>query len=175
MLMVISILCLVLLLTGCTAKYSRVKQLCQYNESLIFYRITDGKDTCLVCNFRETPYEILNIRLMDRETFKKEFFKKILNNDVIEVSEILFCKQQKHCSISIDSATNALYNHYGLDSLLNYLYQYPMNQLYKDNSDAFYWSAYLLWQNDIDVALDDEIYWWYIDCDGYRFSNYTLK
>lgn len=171
--MVISTMCLAFLLQGCTTKYSRVKQLCQYDESLIFYSITDGKDTCLVCNFRETPYEVLNIKIMNQDRFNRIFFRKILNDEIIEVSETLFYRQKKHCSISVDSTINALYDNYGLDSLLNYLYEYPLNQLSKDNPIAFHWAAYLLWQNEIDVTLDDEIYWWFIDYDGYRI--YSIK
>ena len=159
--LMISTLCCVFLLQGCTTKQSRLKQLCQGSESLIFYNITDGKDTCLVCSFCDFPYEELNIKVLDRESFDLCFFKKILNDEVIEVSEAYYQEQKPYHVVPVD-AISALYDNYGLDGLLSYLNKYPIHQLSKDNPAAFDWAAYLLWKNGIDVALGDEVYQWYI-------------
>ena len=71
-------------------------------------------------------------------------------------------KENPKNSDSLNSINN-LYETYGLDSLLKYLEEYPINQLHKDDQDSFDWSAYLLWQNNIYVSLDGEVNYWYID------------
>jgi hypothetical protein len=90
------------------------------------------------------------------------FLTKVLHNEIIEVSEE-FLQQRKPYSIKPVESINNLYETYGLDSLLKYLEEYPINQLRKDDLDSFDWSAYLLWQNNIYVSLDGEVYYWYIN------------
>lgn len=131
-------------------------------ETVIFYNITDGNDTCLVSNYLDCAYEELNIKVVDRQSFDSYFLTKVLHNEMIEVSEE-YLQQQKPYSIKPVESINNLYETYGLDSLLKYLEEYPINQLRKDDLDSFDWSAYLLWQNNIYVSLDGEAYYWYID------------
>ena len=136
--------------------------------TLIFYNISDGNDTCLVCGFSNTPYMQLNIKIIDEATFETFFLNKVVNGEIINVSETYY-QETKRYSITSQNEINALYSEFGIDSLLNYAYDYPINQLYKDDRRSFDWVAYLLWKNNIYISLDDEIYWWFIDKDGYRY------
>jgi hypothetical protein len=100
--------------------------------------------------------------IVDWQSFDSYFLTKVLHNEIIDVSEE-FLQQRKPYSIKPVESINNLYETYGLDSLLKYLEEYPINQLRKDDLDSFDWSAYLLWQNNIYVSLDGEVYYWYID------------
>ena len=131
-------------------------------QTLIFYNITDGNDTCLVSGYHDWAYEELNIKVVDRQSFDSYFLTKVLHNEIIEVSEE-YLQKEKPYSIKPVESINNLYETYGLDSLLKYLEEYPINQLHKDDPDSFDWSAYLLWQNNIYVSEDGEVYYWYID------------
>ena len=137
-------------------------QSARFWQTVIFYNITDGNDTCLVSGFHDWAYEELNIKVVDRQSFDSYFLTKVLHNEIIEVSEE-YLQQQKPYSIKPVESINNLYETYGLDSLLKYLEEYPIDQLHKDDLDSFYWGAYLLWQNNIYVAEDGEVYYWYID------------
>lgn len=158
---------IIIFIAGCTPTInSRIKKF-RNRQTLIFYNITDGKDTCIVLNFLDCAYDELNIKFVDWQTFDSYFLKKVLNNDVIEVSEEYLQKERPY-SIKPVESISGLYENYGLDSLLNYLEEYPINQLHKDDKASFDWAAYLLWQNGIYVSLYEEVYYWYIDYDGYR-------
>ena len=137
-------------------------QSARFYQTLIFYNITDGNDTCLVAGFHDCAYEKLNIKVVDRQSFDSYFLTKVLHNEIIEVSEE-YLQKEKPYSIKPVESINNLYETYGLDSLLKYLEEYPINQLHKDDPDSFDWSAYLLWQNNIYVSEDGEVYYWYID------------
>lgn len=162
-LLVISIIVsIILFITGCTPTIdSNVKRF-QTRQTLIFYNITDGIDTCLVSTFLDCAYDKLNIKIDDWQTFESHFLQKALHNDVIEVSEE-YLQEERLYSIKPVESISGLYETYGLDSLLNYLDEYPINQLQKDDRYAFEWAAYLLWQNGIYVSLSQEVYYWYID------------
>ncbi len=136
-------------------------------QTLIFYRISDGNDTCLVCGFSNTPYMRLNIKILDEYVFNTYFLNKVMSDEIIDVSESYY-QETKRYSITPQNEIDALYNNYGIDSLLNYAYNYPINNLFKEDPKSFDWVAYLLWRNNIYVSVDDEIYWWFIDKDGYR-------
>ena len=137
-------------------------QSARFYQTLIFYNITDGNDTCLVSGYHDWAYEELNIKVVDRQSFDSYFLTKVLHNEIIEVSEE-YLQKEKPYSIKPVESINNLYETYGLDSLLKYLEEYPIDQLHKDDLDSFYWSAYLLWQNNIYVSLEEEVYYWYID------------
>ncbi|MBR3564951.1 MAG: hypothetical protein IKN91_01290 [Paludibacteraceae bacterium] len=140
----------------------------QNNDCLIFYHITDLKDTCLISYLLVDVYYNLNIKILDEQTFYYHFMNKVFNGDIIEVSEDYYQKNEQYKINSVDAIDN-IYNNYGLDSLLNYMYKYPINQLLKDDLAAFDWGTYILWQNGIYVSLDDETNMWYINADGYRW------
>ena len=105
-------------------------------HTLIFYNITDGNDTCLVLNFLDCTYEELNIKVVDWQSFDSYFLTKVLHNEIIEVSEE-YLQKQKPYSIKPVESINNLYETYGLDSLLKYLEEYPINQLHKDDQDVY--------------------------------------
>jgi len=134
------------------------------HETLVFFRITDGKDTCLVLDFLDSFEERLNIKGLDQESFDANYSMKILNNEVIEVPEEYYSEEKKYCVTPVDTITT-LYNNYGIYNFVYYLHQYPINKLAKEDKASFNWAAYLLWQNGIYVSLDEEVYYWYIDLD----------
>lgn len=116
----------------------------------------------------DAAYYELNLKVLDRKSFNFWLMKKIQNNEIIEVSDEYYQEQLKYAVYPMDKITN-LYANYGIDSFVNYLYHYPINQLYREDPKSFDWASYLLWQNDIHVALDHEAVWYYIDMDGYRY------
>lgn len=153
---------IILFITGYTPDMDSQSERFRNHQTLIFYNITDGNDTCLVLNFLDCAYEELNIKVVDWQSFDSYFLTKVLHNEIIEVSEE-YLQKEKPYSIKPVESINNLYETYGLDSLLKYLEEYPINQLHKDDQDSFDWSAYLLWQNNIYVSLDGEVDYWYID------------
>lgn len=153
---------IILSVAGCTPTIdSQIKRF-RDRQTLIFYNITDGNDTCLVLNFLDCVYDELNIKVVDWQTFDSYFLTKVLHNDVIAVSGEYLQKELPYSIKPVESISD-LYENYGLDSLLNYLEEYPINQLHKDDKASFDWAAYLLWQNGIYVSLDWEVLYWYID------------
>ena len=153
---------IILSIAGCTPTIdSQIKRF-RDRQTLIFYKITDGNDTCLVLNFLDCAYDELSIKVVDWQTFDSYFLRKVLHNEIIEVSEEYLQKERLY-SIKPVESINELYENYGLDSLLNYLEVYPLNQLHKDDKASFDWAAYLLWKNDIYVSLSEEVNYWYID------------
>ncbi len=153
---------IILSIAGCTPTIdSQIKKF-RDRQTLIFYKITDGNDTCLVLNFLDCAYDELSIKVVDWQTFDSYFLRKVLHNEIIEVSEEYLQKERLY-SIKPVESINELYENYGLDSLLNYLEVYPLNQLHKDDKASFDWAAYLLWKNDIYVSLSEEVNYWYID------------
>ncbi len=161
--MVISIIVgIILSIAGCTPSIdSQIKRF-RDRQTLIFYNITDGNDTCLVLNFLDCAYDELNIKVVDQREFDSYFLKKVLHDEVIEVSKEYIQKERPYRIKPVESISG-IYENYGLDSLLNYLEEYPINQLHKDDKASFDWAAYLLWQNGIYVSLDWEVVYWYID------------
>lgn len=148
----------------------KVKKFREY-ETLVFFRITDGKDTCLVLDFLDSFEERLNIKGLNQESFDANYSMKILNNEVIEVPEDYYREEKKYCVTPVEAVT-ALYNNYGIYNFVYYLDQYPINKLSKEDMASFYWAAYLLWQNGIYVSLAEEINYWYID---YSYKSTQIK
>ena len=137
----------------------------RYKETILYYNITDGKDTCLQVSCLAGEYYAWNIKVLSQEIFDYLFIKKVLNNDIIEVSEKYYKEYEPYRLRPVD-IINDIYDNHGLDSLLNYLDNYPINQLYRHDNKSFYWAAYILWQNNIHVSLDTEVFYWYIDYEG---------
>lgn len=144
---------------------SRIENFCD-RQTLAFYYITNGKDTCLMSGFIDALYYQLNIKI-DESIFYEYIGEKVFNNGVITLSEDFYQEEEKY-KITPNEKISNLYYEYGIDSLLKYLDKYPINKLAKDDMNAFDWSAYLLWQNNIYISLDHDVLWWYIDYDGYR-------
>ena len=159
-LLVISIIILCLLIRMSMFK-DKVEDF-RYKETILFYNITNGNDTCLVVGSLACDYYTLNIKVLDQKTFDYHFMRKVLNKEVIEVSEKYYKENEPYCLIPVD-AINDIYDNHGVDSLLIYLDNYPINQLYRYDIKSFYWAAYILWENDIYVSLDTEVFYWYID------------
>ena len=59
----------------------------RFYQTLIFYNITDGNDTCLVLNFLDYTYEELNIKVVDWQSFDSYFLTKVLHNETPDVFE----------------------------------------------------------------------------------------
>ena len=134
----------------------------RYKEIILYYNITDGKDTCLHVTCLAGEYYAQNIKLLNQHTFDYLFMKKVLNNDVIEVSEKYYKECEPYRLTPVDTI-NDIYDNHGLDSLINYLDVYPINTLYRYDRKSFFWAAYILWKNHIYVSLDTEVFYWYID------------
>ena len=54
---------IILFITGYTPDMDSQRE--RFYQTLIFYNITDGNDTCLVLNFLDCTYEELNIKVVD--------------------------------------------------------------------------------------------------------------
>lgn len=133
-------------------------------QTLVFCRITDGKDTCLVGGFLDSFYDRLNIKDLNQESFDANYSTKILHNEVIDVSEECYRNEQPSCITPIDTISK-LYNNWGIYNFLYYMEKYPINQLFKEDIDSFIWASYLLWQNGVYVSLSEEENYWYINYD----------
>lgn len=159
-----SIVIIVCSFTNCSRTMDAKIKNIRSKSTLIFYSITDKKDTCIVIDFLDSSYNKLNIKVVDCKTFDSYFMKKVLNNEVIEVSEEYYRKEKKYRLTPVN-AIDEIYTNNGLDSLLNYLNKYTINRLQRDDIVSFKWAAYILWQNDIYISLDNEISYFYIDED----------
>lgn len=109
-------------------------------------------------------YDALNIKVLDQKTFDYHFMRKVLNKEVIKVSEKYYKENEPYRVTPVDAISN-IYNKYGLDSLLNYLDEYPITRLHNFDMASFKWATYILWQNDIYVSSDTESVYYYIDYD----------
>ena len=89
-------------------------------QAVFFYHITDGKDTILIQDILLSVEDDMNFKVLDWKIFEYHFMKKILNNEIIEVSEE-YMQQQKPYSLKPIDAIDNLYNNHGVDSLVNYL------------------------------------------------------
>lgn len=164
-LLVISSLSIVLLcITFFLSRFNNTVEKFRVSETRIFYSITNGQDTCLVMDCLSWAYDALNIKVLDQNTFDTYFMKKVFNDDVIEVSEKYYKEEEPYRVTPVDAISN-IYNKYGLDSLLNYLDEYPITRLHNFDMASFKWATYILWQNDIYVSSDTESVYYYIDYD----------
>lgn len=166
--MVISVLFIVsLLLCACNNSRSRATiidpqiKMLRDRQTLVFYTLTDGKDTCLLCDFLDSFYERLKSQNLNQESFDAYYSMKVLNNEVIDVSKEYYEEQKRLSIIPVDTISK-LFENYGIINFVYYLDSYPINKLSKDDVDSFIWAAYLLWQNNYYVSLADELNYWYI-------------
>jgi hypothetical protein len=137
-------------------------------QAVFFYHITDGKDTILIQDILLSVEDDMNFKVPDWKIFEYHFMKKILNNEIIEVSEE-YMQQQKPYSLKPIDAIDNLYNNHGVDSLVNYLNEKSsviymdlnnLNSLFNIDKASFRWAIYLLWKNGIYVSFDEDV--WHI-------------
>ena len=55
------------------------------------------------------------------------------------------------------------YNECGLEGLEHYVENSPLVIFEKAEQEAFEWAAYILWENNISVSIDDESASWYVE------------
>jgi len=131
-------------------------------HTLIFLSVTDKKDTCKIGTSPSSLYYELNIKCMSELDFDEYINDVIEKNQVLVVSDsyFLLCKEN---SITRSDIVDSMYNECGLEGLEHYVENCPLVIFAKADQEAFMWAAYLLWENNIRISIDDEDASWYID------------
>ena len=130
-------------------------------DTLIFLNVTNGEDTCLTWTFPSSLYYELNIKCMSELDFYEYIEDAIEKKQALVVSDDYFLMCQEE-SITRSNIADSIYNEYGLVGLEHYIENSPLVISAKADQEAFEWAAYLLWENNIRVSIDDEDASWYV-------------
>lgn len=128
-------------------------------HTLIFLNVTNEHDTCMIETSPGSLYYELNIKCMSELDFY-EYIEEIINKkQVLVVSDSYFPLCQEEIITRSDIA-DSIYNECGLEGLVYYIEHSPLVIFAKADQEAFTWAAYLLWDNNIRVSIDDESASW---------------
>lgn len=153
----IIIISLCLLICSCANQHWNKLGLCP----LIFINISNGEDTCLICTDPCSLYYELNIKCMSQRDFNKSIGRIIEKKQVMVVSDSYFLARQDD-TITYDAIADSIYMQYGLKGLEDYVEKKSLI-LAEGDKDTFLWAAYILWNNNMWIAVSDEDASWYIE------------
>lgn len=100
-------------------------------------------------------YYQLNIKCISDQDFYDYIDETIEKKRALVLSDSYFLLCQEDRIVRSDIA-DCIYNEYGLEGLKHYIEDSPLVISAKADQEAFEWSAYILWQNNIRVTIDDE-------------------
>ena len=98
---------------------------------------------------------------MSEWNFYRFIEKTIENDQVLVVSNSYFLMREDYKTLR-NATADSIHREYGLEGLERYVENYPPI-LVEGDKEAFLWAAYILWENNIFVADDDESASWYIE------------
>lgn len=129
-----------------------------YNESLIIIPICNGRDSVYCCTLPRSFYYRVGIYLFTEEEFSKRLYKRIVENDFIQVSDSVFMeiKNEKEI-VKEDEEVLKVYKTQGILKVLEkYTNQYgkmPRETTSRDTKNYIYYLAFI---NHIYFYWEDE-------------------
>jgi len=118
-------------------------------------------DSILCCLSSHSLYEMMNIKIVPEDSFKEELFHNISQQKTITVDSILFEKLNRIARVDVDSVMLNLYNHKGINGVLNESLDsfgaiYYTSNTSKERYKKVRYIIYLSFINEIYFYWDDE-------------------
>ena len=153
----ILLMLLMFLLVSCINKEVGI-----HPDTLIFLSVTNKQDTCVIGRSPNSLYQQLNIKCMSEHDFYDCIDETIKKKRALVVSDsyFLLCQEDR---ITRSDIADSIYNECGLEGLEHYVENSPLVIFEKAEQEAFEWAAYILWENNISVSIDDESASWYVE------------
>ena len=131
-------------------------------HTIIFLNVTNKIDTCMIGTFPNSLYYQLNIKCVSEKDFYDYIGETIEKKRALVLSDSYFLLCQED-SVTRSDIADSIYNECGLEGLEDYVTNSPLVIFTKADQEVFEWVAYILWENDIRVTIDDEDASWSVE------------